>query len=132
MIHEVYGEIKEIKVCSCHFDLFFYAMKKFLTRDEIEELICSVSGKIKPCFFFFDGSYIVCCVCFIIWAANNHDGNLGEIVSEECIDIDIIEDLKPVNCIDRLKVYKNEIYFCCNCWCNISAFLVTRLHTLEC
>ena len=86
-------------------------MKKFVTRHEIEELICSVSRKIKRCFCFFDGACIVCCVCFIIWAANNHDGNLGEIVSEECNDINIIEDLKPVNCIDRLKVYKNEFIF---------------------
>ena len=76
--------------------------------------------------------YIVCCIYFIIWLANDHDGNLGEIVSEECIDIDIIEDLKPVNCIDQLEGYKNEIYFCFSCWRNISAFLVTRLHTLEC
>ena len=29
MIHELYGEINEIKVCSCHFDLAFYAMKNF-------------------------------------------------------------------------------------------------------
>ena len=129
-MHEVYGEINEIKVYSCHFDLFFYAMKKCLTTDEIEELICSASGKIKPCFFFFDGAYIVCCVRFIIWAANNHDDNLGEIVSEECIDI--IEYLKPVNCIDWLQVYENEIYFCFTCRFNVSAFLVARLHTLEC
>ena len=125
MIHEVYGEINEIKVCSCHFDLVFYAMKKFSTTDEIEELICSVSDKIKPWFFFFDGAYIVCCVRFIIWAANNHDGNLDEIVSQECI-----KDLK--HCIDWLKVYQNEIYFCFTCRSNVSAFLVTRLHTLEC
>ena len=125
MIHEVYGEINEIKVCSCHFDLVFYAMKKFLTTDEIEELICSVSDKIKPWFFFFDGAYIVCCVRFIIWAANNHDGNLDEIVSQECI-----KDLK--HCIDWLKVYQNEIYFCFTCRSNISAFLVTRSLTLEC
>ena len=82
-----------------------------MTKHEIEELICSFSGIIKPCFFFFDGVYIVCCIYFIIWLANDHDGNLGEIVSEECIDIDIIEDLKPVNCIDQLKVYKNEFIF---------------------
>ena len=125
MIHEVYGEINEIKVCSCHFDLVFYAMKKFSTTDEIEELICSVSDKIKPWFFFFDGAYIVCCVRFLIWAANNHDGNLDEIVSQECI-----KDLK--HCIDWLKVYQNEIYFCFTCRFNVSAFLVTRLHTLEC
>ena len=81
MIHEVYGKIDEIKVCSCHFDQVFYAIKKFSTTDEIEELICSVSDKIKPWFFFFDGAYIVCCVRFIIWAANNHDANLDEIVS---------------------------------------------------
>ena len=130
MIHEVYGEINEIKACSCYFDLVFYAMKKCLTTDEIEELICSASGKIKPCFFFFDGAYIVCSVRFIIWAANNHDGNLGEIVSKEFIDI--IEDLKPINCIDGLKVYENEIYFCFTCRFNVSAFLVTRLHLLEC
>ena len=130
MIHELFGEINEIKVCSCHFDLVFHNMKKFSTTDEIEELICSVSGKIKPCFFFFDGTYIVCCVRFIIWAANNHDGNLHEIVSEQCLDI--LEDLKPVNCIDWLKVYENEIYFCFRCRFNASAFLVTRLHTLEC
>ena len=111
LIHEICGEINEIKVCSCHFDLVFYAIKKISTTDEIEVLICSVSGKIKPYFFSFDGVYIVCCVRFIIWAANNHDGNLGEIVSEECNDIDIIEDLKPVNCIDQLKVYKNEFIF---------------------
>ena len=100
-------------------------MKKFVTRHEIEELICSVSRKIKRCFCFFDGACIVCCVCFIIWAANNHDGNLGEIVSQECI-----KDLK--HCIDWLKVYQNEIYFCFTCRSNVSAFLVTRLHTLEC
>ena len=46
MIHEVYSEINEIKVCSCHFDLVFYAMKKFSTRHEVEDFICSVSGKI--------------------------------------------------------------------------------------
>ena len=110
MIHELFGEINEIKVSSCHFDLVFYTIKKFSTADEIEELICSVSRKIKPCFFFLDGTYIVCCVRFIIWAANNLDGNLHEIVSEQCLDI--LEDLKPVNCIDWLKVYENEIYFC--------------------
>ena len=55
---------------------FFLRNEKISAKDEIEELICSVSGKIKPCFFFFDGVYIVCCVRFIIWAANNHDGNL--------------------------------------------------------
>ena len=102
MIHEVYGKIDEIKVCSCHFDQVFYAIKKFSTTDEIDRLICTVSGKIKPWLFFFDGTYIVCCVDFIIWAANNHDGNLYEILSEQCIDL--IEDLKPVNCIDWLKV----------------------------
>ena len=107
MIHELFGEINEIEVCSCHFDLVFHNMKKFSTTDEIEELICSVSGKIKPCFFFFDGTYIVCFIRFIIWAANNHDGNLHEIVSEDCFDN--IADLKPVNCIDWLKVYENEI-----------------------
>ena len=52
MIHEVYGEINETKACSCYFDLVFYAMKKCSTTDEIEELICSASGKIKPCSFF--------------------------------------------------------------------------------
>ena len=130
MIHELYDEINEIKVCSCHFDLVFYAMKKFSTTDEIEELICSVSGKIKLCFFFFDGTYIVCCIGIIIWAANNHDGHLHEIVSEDCFDN--IADLKPVNCIDWLKVYENYICFCFSCIFNISAFLVTRLHTLEC
>ena len=127
MIHELFGEINETKVCSCHFDLAFYTIKKFSTTDEIEELICSVSGKIKLCFFFFDGTYVVCCVRFIIWAANNHDGNLHEIVSEQCLDI--LEDL---NCIDWLKLYKNEIHFCFRCRFNGSAFLVTRLHTLEC
>ena len=110
MIHRLFGEINDIKNCSCHFNLGFYTIKKFSATDKIEELICSVSGKIKPCFFFFDGTYIVCCVRFIIWAANNHDGNLHEIVSEQCLDI--LEDLKPVNCIDWLKVYENEIYFC--------------------
>ena len=109
MIHELFGEINEIEVCSCHFDLVFHNMKKFSTTDEIEELICSVSGKIKPCFFFFDGTYIVCCVRFIIWVANNNDGNLHEIVSEQCPDI--LKDLKPVNYIDWLKVYENIIYF---------------------
>ena len=130
MIHEVYRKINKIKVCSCHFDLVFYEMKNFSITDEIEELICSVSGKIKPCFSFFDGTYIICCVGFIIWAANNHDGNLCEIVSEECINI--IEDLKPVKCIEQLKAYENEIYFCFTCRFNVSTFLVTRLHTLEC
>ena len=125
MIHEVYGKIDEIKVCSWHFDQVFYAIKKFSTTDEIEELNCSASDKIKPWFFFFDGAYIVCCVLFIIWAANNHDANLDEIVSQECI-----KDLK--HCIDWLKVYQNEIYFCFTCRSNVSAFLVTRLHTLEC
>ena len=71
-----------------------------------------------------------CCVDFIIWAANNHDSNLYEIVSEQCLHI--LEDLKPVNCIGWLKVYENEIYFCFTCSLNVSAFLVTRLHTLEC
>ena len=51
MIHELFGEINEIKVSSCHFDLVFYTIKKFSTTDEIKELICSVSRKIKPCFF---------------------------------------------------------------------------------
>ena len=87
MVHEVYGKIDEIKVCSCHFDQVFYAIKRFLTTDEIEELICFVFDKIKPQFFFFDGAYIICCIRFIIWAANNHDANLDEIVSQECIDI---------------------------------------------
>ena len=82
MTHELFREINEIKVCSCHFDLVFHTIKKFSITDETEELICSVSGKIKPCFFFFDGTYVVCCLCFIIWAANNHDGNLREIVPE--------------------------------------------------
>ena len=45
MIHELFGEINEIKVCSCHFDLVFYTIKKFSTTDEIEELICSVLEK---------------------------------------------------------------------------------------
>ena len=107
MMHELYGKINGIEVCSCHFDLGFYAMKKFLTTDETEELICPVSSKIKLCFFFFDGTYIVCCERFIVWAANNHDGNLHEIVSEDCFDN--IADLKPVNCIGWLKVYENEI-----------------------
>ena len=99
MIHELFGEINEIKVCSCHFDLVFYTIKKFSTTDEIEELICPVSGKIKPCFvFILNGTYIVCCIHFIIWAASNHNGNLHEIVSEDCFDN--IADLKPVNCID--------------------------------
>ena len=96
MVHELYGKI-----------LGFYAMKKILTADETEELICPVSSKIKPCFSFFDGAYIVCCERFIIWAANNHDGNLHEIVSEQCLDI--LEDLKPVNSIDWLRVCENEI-----------------------
>ena len=130
MIHEVYRKIDEIKVCSCHFDLVFYAIKKFSTTDEIDRLIFTAFGKIKPCLFFFDGTYTVCCVDFIIWAANNHDGNLYEIVSEQCIDL--IKDLKPVNCIDWLKVYENEIYFCFTCRFNVSAFLVERLYTLEC
>ena len=39
--------------------------------------------------------YIVCCIRFIIWAANNLDGNLHEIVSEQCLNI--LEDLKPIN-----------------------------------
>ena len=129
MMHELYGKINGIEVCSCHFDLGFYAMKTFLTIDETEELICPVSSKIKLCFFFFDGTYIVCCERFIVWAANNHDGNLHEIVSEDCFDN--IADLKPVNCIDWLKVYENEIYFCFSCRFNVSAFLVTRLHTLK-
>ena len=102
MIHEVYGKTDDIKVCSCHFDQVFHAIKRFLTTDEIDWLICTVSAKIKPWLFFFDGTYIVCCVDFIIWAANNHDGNLYEILSEQCIDL--IKDLKPVNCIDWLKV----------------------------
>ena len=128
MIHEVYGKIDEIKVCSCHFDPVFYAIKKFSTTDEIDRLICTVSGKIKPWLFFFDGTYIVCCVDFIIWAANNYDCNLYEILSEQCIDL--IED--SVNCIDQLKANENEIYFCFTCRFNVFAFLVTRLHTLEC
>ena len=105
-------------------------MKKFATTDEIDELIRAVSGKIEPCLFFFDGMCIICCVDFAIWSANNHDGNLYEIVSEQCLDI--LEDLKPVNCIDWLKLYANEIYFCFTCRFNVSTFLVTRLHTLEC
>ena len=48
MIHEVYGEINEIKVCSCHFDLVFYAMKKFSTADEIEELFALFLIKLNP------------------------------------------------------------------------------------
>ena len=36
MIHELFGEINEIKVCTCHFDLVFYTIKKCLTTDEIE------------------------------------------------------------------------------------------------
>ena len=71
MIREVYGKIDKIKVCSSHFDLAFYAMKNFLTTDEIDKLIFAVSGKIEPCLFFFDGMYIVCCVDFVIWSANN-------------------------------------------------------------
>ena len=98
MIHEVYGKINEIKACSCYFDLALYAMKKISTTDETDELIRAVSGKIEPCLLFFDGMYIVCCVEFVIWAANNHDGNLYEIVPEQCLDI--LEDLKPINCID--------------------------------
>ena len=66
MIHQVYGKIDEIKVCSCHFYQVFYAIKKILTTDEIDRLICTVSGKIKPWLFFFDGTNIVCCVNFII------------------------------------------------------------------
>ena len=106
MIRELHGKISEVKVCSCHFDLAFYAMKKFSTTDEIDELIRAVSSKIEPCLFFFDRMYIIC-VDFVIWSANNHDGNLYEIV---CLDI--LGDLKPVNRIDWLKMYKNEIYFC--------------------
>ena len=105
-------------------------MKKFSTTDEIDELILVVSGKIEPCLFFFNIMYIIYCVDFVIWSANNHDANLYEIVSEQCLDI--LEDLKPVNSIDWLKMHKNEIYFCFRCRYNISAFLVTRLHTLEC
>ena len=95
-------------------------MKKFATADEIDELIRAVSGKIEPCLFYFDGKCIIYCVDFAIWSANNHDGNLYEIVSEQCLDI--LEDLKPVNCIDWLKMYKNEIYLCFCCRYNISAF----------
>ena len=58
MIHELFGEINEIKVSSCHFDLVFYTIKKFSTTDEIKELICSVSRKIKPCFFMECISYV--------------------------------------------------------------------------
>ena len=110
MIHEVYGKFNEIKVCSCHFDLAFYAIKIFSRTHETDELIRAVSGKIEPCLFFFDGMYIVCCVYLVIWAANNHDGNLYEIDPEQCLNI--FEDLKPINCIDWLKLYKKEIYFC--------------------
>ena len=53
MIHEVYGKTDEIKVCSCHFDQVFYVIKKFSTTDEIDRLICTVSGKIKPWLFLF-------------------------------------------------------------------------------
>ena len=52
-----------------------------------QAIYMTVSDKIKPWFYFLDGAYIVCCIRFIIWAANNHDGNLDEIVSEECINI---------------------------------------------
>ena len=60
MIHELYDEINEIKVCSCHFDLVFYAMKKFSTTDEIEELICSVLAKSNSA-----SSFLMECISFV-------------------------------------------------------------------
>ena len=61
MIRELHGKISEVKVCSCHFDLAFYAMKKFSTTDETDELIRAVSSKIEPCLFFLTE-----CISFVL------------------------------------------------------------------